>query len=90
MEKLIGFSKHFNANTWIETGSREVMEFTSLLKIIMKHLPMKIRFAGVEKSFKHFYSFGKKPYEHSFQVQWQTNKLTLIGWPHENGDFIAK
>ena len=65
-------------------------EKRSLLKIIMKHLPMKIRFGGFEKSFKHFYSFGKKPYERSFQIQWQTNKLTLIGWPHENGDFIEK
>lgn len=90
MEKLIDFTKHFNANKWIETGNREIMEFTSLVKIIKKHLPMKIRFGGFEKSFKHFYSFGKKPYERSFQIQWKTNKLTLIGWPHKDGDFITK
>lgn len=87
MEKLVGFAENFNANMWTETGNREVMEFTSLIKIIKKHLPMKIRFGGFEKSFKQFHSFGKKPYERSFQVQWQGNKLTLMGWPHENGDF---
>jgi hypothetical protein len=90
MEKLIGFTENFNANTWMESGNREVMEFTPLLKIIKKHFPIKIRFGGFEKSFKHFDSFGKKPYERSFQIQWKTNKLTLIGWPHANGDFIAK
>jgi hypothetical protein len=39
MEKLIGFTENFNANTWKEKGKREVMEFSSLLKIIKKHLP---------------------------------------------------
>jgi hypothetical protein len=89
MEKLFGFTENFNLNIWIETGKREVMEFTSLKKIIKNHLPMKIRFGGFQKSYNQFYSLGKKPYERSFQIQWKANKITLIGWPHKNGDFIS-
>ena len=66
------------------------MNFAPLVEIVKKHLPMKIRFGGFGKTFRRFDSFGKNPYERSFQVQWQTNKLTLIGWPHKDGDFTSK
>lgn len=90
MEKLVGFSENFNTNTWKETGNKEEMNFDPLVETVKKHLPIQIRFGGIRKNFRRFDSFGKTPYERSFQVQWQTNKLTLIGWPHENGDFTSK
>ena len=87
MEKLIGFPECFNANIWIHTGRKETMNFEPLRETVMQYLPMTVRFGGFGKTFNGFKSFGKFPYERSFQVQWTTNKVTLIGWPHRNDEF---
>lgn len=87
MEKLIGFSECFNANIWTNTGRIEAMNFKPLRETVLQYLPMMVRFGGFGKTFNGFKSFGKFPYERSFQVQWTTNKVTLIGWPHRNGEF---
>lgn len=87
MEKIIGFPECLNANTWIHAGRREAMNFRPLRETVMRYLPMTVRFGGFGKTFHGFTSFGKFPYERSFQVQWTTNKVTLIGWPHRNEEF---
>ena len=90
MEKLIGFSECFNANIWTNTGKKEAMNFKLLRETVLQYLPMTVRFSGFGKTFNGFKSFGKYPYERSFQVQWTTNKVTLIGWPHRNDEFSPR
>jgi len=90
MEKLIGFDDPFNANIWQVSGNKVTMMYAELLNIIARHLPMTIRFGGFDKDYKEFTSFGKTPYERSFQVQWPTFKFTLIGWPHKDLNFTSK
>ncbi len=90
MERLVGFAECFNKNIWIHTGRKEAMNFMPLLETVMKHLPMTVRFGGFGKTFTGFKSAGKFPYERSFQVHWNTNKVTLIGWPHRNDDYTSR
>jgi hypothetical protein len=89
MEKLIGYSKHFNANFWGSSGSNVEMDFTRLLTTLSEQLPMTVQFGGFSPEFKAFESFGRSPYERSFQFQWPTNRVTIIGWPHSNGNFTV-
>jgi hypothetical protein len=89
MEKLIGYSDHFNANRWVATGKKTVMDFNRLLSTLQKHLPVMVRFGGFQPTFNAFASFGRCPYERSFQIQWATRRFTIIGWPHDHGDFLT-
>lgn len=89
MEKLIGYSKHLNVNLEASSGNKVEMDFTQLLPTLSKHLPMSIRFGGFHSEFNNFNSFGGLPYERSFQVQWSSNRITIIGWPHAKGDFTT-
>lgn len=63
-----------------------------MVKLSSKHLisVKRIVFGGFDCSYESFMSLGKKPYERSFQIQWSTRRVTLIGWPHENEDFRNK
>lgn len=87
METLTGSPEWFNANIWNHTGRKEAMNFEPLREAVMQCLPMTVRFGGFGKAWNGFTSFDKFPYERSFQVQWATNKVTLIGWPHRNDEF---
>jgi hypothetical protein len=87
METLTGSPEWFNANIWSHTGRKEAMNFETLRETVMPYLPMTVRFGGFGKTWNGFTSFGKIPYERSFQVQWTANKVTLIGWPHRKGEF---
>ena len=89
MEKLIGYSDDFNANIWVDSGIKTRMDFSLLVDTLKQHLPMTVRFGGFPQFFSEFKSLGLSPYERSFQVQWPTNRFTLIGWPHTRGDFTA-
>jgi hypothetical protein len=89
MEKLMGYSKHFNANLEATSGNKLEMDFTKLLPTLSQHLPMTIRFGGFSSEFNDFNSFGGSPYQRSFQVQWSSNRITIIGWPHAKGDFTT-
>lgn len=90
MEKLIGFDNLFNANIWQASGNKVIMRYNEFLNVVTKHLPITVRFGGFDKNYKEFMSFGKTPYERSFQVKWATSKFTLIGWPHKNLNFTDK
>jgi hypothetical protein len=89
MEKLIGYSDDFNANIWVDSGIKTRMDFSLLVDTLKQHLPMTVRFGGFPHFFSEFKSLGLSPYERSFQVQWPTNRFTLIGWPHTRSDFTA-
>lgn len=91
MEKLIGYADHFNANLWASTSpaKKEVMNFAPLVHTVQRHLPIMVQFGNFRPTFADFLSSKERPYVRSFQVQWMTNKFTLIGWPHKNGDFTS-
>jgi hypothetical protein len=89
MEKIEGMPDLYNANIWIRNGKREVMNFSPLIDTVIEYLPMKIRFGGFGKTFRGFRSFGKFPFERSFQIQWFADKVTMIGWPHRDEDFSS-
>ncbi|MEM7132663.1 MAG: hypothetical protein AAF702_40550 [Chloroflexota bacterium] len=89
MEKLIGYSAPFNTNIWSAIGEKVMMGFDQVLPTLQQHFPMTIQFGGFSPFFNQFDSFGNLPYERSFQVQWPTNRFTLIGWPHANGNFTT-
>ena len=87
MEKMVGYVDHFNANS---LSTATPMKFGQLKPTLQKHLPMTVQIGGFKPTFTVFDSFGRRPYERSFQVQWATNRFTLIGWPHKNGDFSIR
>ena len=90
MEKLIGYSDDFNVNIWVDSGINTHMDFSLLVDTLKQHLPMTVRFGGFPQFLSEFKrDLGLSPYERSFQVQWPTNRFTLIGWPHRRGDFTA-
>ncbi len=90
MEKMAGYAEHYNANLWAETSNKVEMDFTQLLHVLGEHLPMAVQFGGFPRSFTGFESFGRSPYERSFQIQWKTGRFTLVGWPHKDGNFTTR
>ncbi len=90
VEKLPGFKNPINSNIWYDLERKAQMEFSHLKEIVSDHFPMTIRFGGFDKSFRSFKSFGKIPYQRTFQIQWETGKIILVGWPHDNNDFSNK
>jgi len=90
MERLIGYEQPFNANLWQKSGAKEVMKFDGLIEDVSTYLPLTIQVGGFDKDYRAFSSFGQSPYERTFQVQWKTNKITLMGWPHQDGDFTTR
>ena len=96
MEKLLGYTKHYNANTWVAAekksgvGIKTEMDFAKLRSVIKNHIPMTVQLGGFTPGFTQFDSLGLWPYERSFQVQWDSRRFTLIGWPHEDDNFTSK
>jgi hypothetical protein len=87
LERLSGSDELFNANIWFDMKQKRVMNFDSLLRLIRESFPMTIRIGGVSRSFGQFESWGEKPYVRSFQLLCPAGDFTLVGWPHEKGDF---
>lgn len=87
MEKLTGYSACYNSNIWNTHGEKIPMDFSGLHPILSGNFPIDIQFGGFNQDSKDFSSFGKSPYERSLQIQWATNRVTLIGWPHRDGDY---
>ena len=90
MERAPDDRELINANLLTRTGRRVPMDFSRLMEVLRRHLPMRIRFGGFGFGERPFLSAGLTPYERSFQVQWSTSRCTLIGWPHEGGDFTGR
>jgi len=90
MEKLEGHAGLFNANMWLTAGTLAPMDFEPLLPVLRRHLPMTFQFGGFPPAFDAFDSFGRRPYERSFQIQWPAKRATLIGWPHCQGEFAPR
>jgi len=86
MESLPG-EPPCNRNVWSKRGVEARMEFSRLAEVLGRHLPMSIRLGGFDPGDCGFKSRGLGPYERSFQIHPATGKLTLVGWPHLEGDF---
>jgi hypothetical protein len=89
MEKLTEYPDPYNARTWMDTGEKVVMDFSQLHPVLQWHLPITVQFGGFLESFNEFESFGRSPYERSFQIQWAAKRFIMIGWSHKNGDFTS-
>ncbi len=87
LERLSGSDELFNANIWFDLKQKREMNFDSLLSLIKESFPMTIRIGGVSSTFDQFESWGEKPYVRSFQLLCPAGDFTLVGWPHEKGDF---
>lgn len=93
---IIGMEKHedhnelFNKNIYDKSGVKLEMHYEVLLDVIEQYLPLTIRFGGFGKNDEPFLSNGKRPYIRSFQVQWDSSRFTLIGWPHEDGKYCDR
>lgn len=81
MEKVIGYEKPYNANHWEKGGGKSRMKFKKLYDHIKSHFPLNIQFGGFDKYNTDFISFDRFPYERSFQINFATKKVILIGWP---------
>lgn len=89
MERAPGAAEFINANLLASTGRRVAMDFGPLPSNLQRYLPLSIRFGGFGAGDSRFRSAGRSPHERSFQVQWPTQRCTLIGWPHQNGNFTT-
>lgn len=87
MEKVLGYPEQFNANIWRETGERKEMDFDRLLDTVRRHRGFMIRFGGFGRDNRCIDSFGSPPYIRSFECQWASRKVTVMGWHHQDGDF---
>lgn len=76
-----------NRNLWSKRGVKAPMEFSRLGHVVGRPLPLSIRFGGFDRGDRRFESQGRAPYERSFQIDRRSGRMTLIGWPHVQGDF---
>jgi hypothetical protein len=90
MERLDGAGDPINVRFWRARGERLPMDLGALPAVLRRQLPMTVRFGGFDPDFDRFTSLGRTPYERSFQIQWNRGKVTLIGWPHADGDFSSR
>lgn len=92
MEKITGYQQVFNANAWEKEKTKVEMDFGPLIPSLQAALstPLPIQFGGFAPKFDTFQSFGRLPYERSFQIQWASKRFTLIGWPHRQGQFAGQ
>jgi len=87
MEKLIGFNEPFNANIWRAEGKQKEMDIDLLLNIVKNHHGFKIKFGGFGLDNLEIDSFGISAYFRSFELQWASNKVMIMGWHHDNDGF---
>lgn len=90
LESFQESNRLYNTNSWLDLQKKKEMNFEAFMKIISGFFPMTIRFGGFNRSFNEFMSWGSIPYERSFQLLYPAGDFTLVGWPHDNGDFESK
>jgi hypothetical protein len=87
MERLDGRLPPIARNAWRARKVESVMDFRPLREVVARNLPLAIRIGGFARSARGFTSRGETPHARSFQIQLAAGRATLIGWPHEAGDF---
>lgn len=81
LEKIPDFSLPLNLNIWEKTGRKKEMDFSGLPATVKASLPLTIQFGGFPEAFSEMKSFGQSLYQRSFQVNWTSGRVVLIGWP---------
>lgn len=87
MEKLLGFPEPFNANIWRGNAEKKRMDFGCLIDTVRQHPGFVVRFGGFGRDDRCIDSFGSPPYVRSFECQWTSRKVTIMGWHHQDRDF---
>lgn len=78
---------HYNANLWQRTGQLQAMDLDCALALARALPPLTVRFGGFSPRDRAIESRGESAYTRSFGIDWQTGKVVIIGWVHENGGF---
>ena len=87
MEWMTIEGKPVNQNYYQLSAKKNEININSFAQIIDNTFPIEIQIGGFDKEYKGFKSLGKHPYERSFQINKETNKVILIGWPNNYGNF---
>lgn len=90
MERVDKANTFYNLNIATRSKNHVTMNFSNFMPTAHKNFPMTILFGGFPPSFNEFTSAGKSPNIRTFQIQWENKKVTLIGWPHDNGRITAQ
>jgi len=89
MESLPG-SPGWNRNLFEHRGVRARMDLSRIDEVVRRRLPLTIRFGGFAPGDRPFESRGQEPYARTFQIHATTGQVTLIGWPHRDGEFAPR
>lgn len=89
MESLPGSNPPINANRLKKLKVKTEMNFSGFAERVANALPLAIQIGGFEPSFDGFTSLGALPYARSFQINWKSGRVILMGWPMEEGSGIA-
>lgn len=87
MEWITIAGKPVNKNYYQLSAKKNELITAEFAEIIDNTFPIEIQIGGFNKEYDDFKSQGKHPYERSFQINQETNKVILIGWPHNSGSF---
>lgn len=89
MESLPGSNPPIHANRLKKLKVKTEMNFSGFAERVANALPLVIQIGGFEPSFDGFTSLGALPYARSFQINWKSGRVILMGWPMEEGSGIA-
>jgi hypothetical protein len=81
MEIIPGQDQPLNLNVWKKKGRRTPMDLAGIEQTLMDFLPMNLQFGGFPEDYEGFRSLGKRLFERSFELDWSSGKMVLIGWP---------
>ena len=90
LEKTYDPGHFYNVNMVEQCSLKRPMDFDRAITLIRECLPLTIRFGGFSPSYKSFTSWCELPYVRSFQLFSRGPDATIVGWPHDNGDFSDK
>jgi hypothetical protein len=94
LEEAVGLPKaapgiHYNANLWQRTGQLQAMDLDCALALARALPPLTTRFGGFLPQDQVIESRDQTAYARSFGIDWETGKITVIGWHHKDDDFYA-
>jgi hypothetical protein len=81
MEKIPKEGPPFNLNIWEKEGRTILMDVAGIEHTLTDFLPMNLQFGGFSEDYEGFRSLGKPLFERSFELDWSSGKMVLIGWP---------
>lgn len=89
MEKVDGFEELYNFNIWEKEERKVEMDFANLYPTIAPFFPVDIQLGGFKEDYRGFSSLGGIPFNRTFEINWTSNKIILIGWSMDEGKKVA-